>query len=89
MEQDNPIPMELLEEMIAHPADITLETVQRKLSLKKHELFQERQTLMNLPIESSDLETIKASVRQKHDEFMDLLKTEERISKLIDSHIPK
>lgn len=82
-------PIERLEEISPHPADRTFNTLHDQgLSVKK-QLCQERDRLSNLlqsepsPEVQKEIQAIKASISQKHNELMEILKLEEKICREI------
>ncbi|PIS03322.1 MAG: hypothetical protein COT85_00555 [Chlamydiae bacterium CG10_big_fil_rev_8_21_14_0_10_42_34] len=99
MENQDPEPIVKAEECIENRADITVNSLQDKSRHIKKELKEERDALSalmkQLPENSLELdskgvqstlkqiELLKEKIAQKHDELMEILKNEEKISKTI------
>lgn len=98
--EDDPEPIERLEEIVAHPADKTFNALHDRELATKRELAQERHELAVLltkfagvpPKKGSrdyeayvenqkEMQVLKEKISKKHDELMEILKNEEKISK--------
>ncbi len=79
--------MERLEESCFHPSDKTLNSLRGKSLLTKKQLAQHRHELTQLLASNAapenEIRSIRKQISQKHDELMEILKTEEKISREI------
>lgn len=102
MNQEDPEPIERLEEILVNPADKTFNSLHDKELSAKKELADERHELaillgklpQKLPKSGSkahteyllvqqQVQSLKEKISKKHDELMEILKNEEKISREI------
>ena len=87
MTYDEPEPIERLEEIIAHPADRTFNALHDRALAVQKELASERRELGELlgrqESKEIDIQTLKRKISKTHDELMEILKNEEKISREI------
>ncbi len=84
--------MERLEEIFFHPSDKTFNSLHDKGIAAKKELAAERTELARLLAggerSEEEINSIRKRISQKHDELMEILKTEEKISREIQERTP-
>ena len=87
MNYEDPEPMERLEEILANPADKTFNALHDKAIAVKKELASERHGLQVLlgkrESPSSEIQALKKKISKTHNELLDILRTEEKISREI------
>lgn len=84
----NEEPSEKSEEISYHPADKTFHTLHEKSKMTKEQLVLEREELARLMNRASEndeetekkIQILKTSIIKKHNELMEILKNEVRIS---------